>query len=506
MKDLIIIGAGPGAIQLAVRLEERMKMEDKAIDYIIIEENYVPGSNFIKYPVHKKLISNNKLYTGKPAETEYSERFDWNSIITKEKKILARNYSSDFYPDSNIILDMLGDIQDTYHFPIHYLEKCLSIQKNEDIFQVKTDKDCYESKNVIVATGYKPCVAAIPGVEQTTPYEKMKHKTYYRDKSVFIIGKGNSALECAKDIINEANMILLGSPESVKFAYQSHYVGNARMVNCVPIENYQLKSLSAFLDCNIDKIQMTKEGKYIVQVAYTHANGEKEDIMADEVICATGFEPNLPEINPQIGKLHQVFPEIDGQFHAKGIEGLYFAGAITHGLDYRQYSSSGFIHGFRYNSINLADILFEKVTGVDNKIKIENEDIAIYLFSILNNNAGIYLQPGFIGVHLVYENGELHNMGYSTVKYFEEMEECSGTHLLLTLEYGDINHFNNVLSIERKPGVPTESVHIHPVIRKMAMKYSDKYVLEENLFNVYSNSNINVTIMEQIVKDFIHEK
>jgi len=100
--DVIIVGGGPGALQLAVRFEELMSISGEEIKYLIIEKGESIGNFFFRYPVHGKLISNNKLYTGADPKSTFSERFNWNSIITDKKEMLTRNYSSDFYPDSRI--------------------------------------------------------------------------------------------------------------------------------------------------------------------------------------------------------------------------------------------------------------------------------------------------------------------------------------------------------------------------------------------------------------------
>lgn len=493
--DLIIIGAGPGAVQVAIKLEELANENNKKINYIMIDENSVTGSFFNVYPVHGKLISNNKLYTGSDPKSDFSERFDWNSIITKDKKIMARHYSSDFYPDSSIIPKMLKDLKDAYNLPVNFNERCQSIRKEGDLFKVLTEKGTYTSKFVINATGFKPNVADIKGIELATPYVKMKVNTYYRDKSVMIIGKGNSGLECAKDILNEANMILLAGTESIRFAYQTHYVGSPRIVNSVPIENYQLKSLSAILDCNILNIKKENE-KYVVTVKYTHAKDEIEDIVVDELIASTGFKVNLPDIQPEITYFANGFPKIDGNYQSTEVKGLYFAGAVTHGIDYKKYSSSGFIHGFRYNSIALATNIFEQLTETDQAKHIKDMPITDYIFEKLNNDAGIYLQPGFIGIHIIVQDDQSFlDKGYLSIDAYKSMENIKQTHILLTLEYGDIKMETDPLAISRTPGVPAESVHIHPVIRIRAEKGDREIILEENLFNKFNQTELNRSLL-----------
>lgn len=497
MYDLIIIGGGPGGLQLAVRLEE-LAHKGKKINYKIIESNSGFGTFFYHYPVHGKLISNNKLYTGKDPKSDFSERFDWNSIITEKRDILMRDFSTDFYPDSHLIPKLLDAVAANYGIQANFNEYCTEIKKMHDKFIINTEKETYESKYVVISTGYKLLKPSIKGIDYATPYCNMKVKSFYRDKSVLIIGKGNSGLECAKDIMNEANMILMASPESIKFAYQTHYVGSPRLVNCVPIENYQLKSMSAMLDCNIREIDKMDNG-FKVTVEYTHADREVEEILVDEVIYATGFEVNLPNVSPSLELFKTGFPMINGEFESSNIENLYFAGAITHGIDYKQYSSSGFIHGFRYNSVQLAESIYEKITGINNKVMHPRNNFVDVIFAILNNNAGIYLQPGFMGIHLTVTNEKIINNGYCTIPAFEDRVETKDTDLLLTLEYGDIIMEKDPLAIVRDPGVPEKSVHLHPVIRVIEnMDERRKVLLEENLFNTFNNSKVNCEIISQL--------
>ena len=43
------------------------------------------------------------------------------------------------------------------------------------------------------------------------------------------------------------------------------------------------------------------------------------------------------------------YPMIDGSYESVDYENLFYAGTLTHSLDFRR-SSGGFIHGFRYTS------------------------------------------------------------------------------------------------------------------------------------------------------------
>ena len=92
--DIVIIGAGPGGVQLALTLGEIKSRTGAAFSYRIVEKESEPGSFFSRFPVHGQLISNNKVYSGRDPKSRFSERFDWNSLITEDRAILTRDYSA----------------------------------------------------------------------------------------------------------------------------------------------------------------------------------------------------------------------------------------------------------------------------------------------------------------------------------------------------------------------------------------------------------------------------
>jgi len=209
----------------------------------------------------------------------------------------------------------------------------------------------------------------------------------------------------------------------------------------------------------------------------------------DAIIAATGFTGNLDAIDQTVDtpRLHGKFPDIDGIFRCRGVDGLYFAGALTHGPDYRSFSSSGFIHGFRYNSIILAHHLAAKLGAVEAHPRIANNKLLDRLMGELEEDAGIYLQPGYIGrCYRSTHDGVWLDLGYQTRRWFEAEPPAESTLLLATLEYGDIHAFPDMMEIPRSPGDPDRSVHIHPVIRARSADNSQEVHLEESLLNRFA--------------------
>ncbi|SFP56741.1 Thioredoxin reductase [Bradyrhizobium sp. Ghvi] len=492
--DIVIIGAGPGGVQLALTLREISRRGHAKIKYCIIEKESAPGGFFKRFPVHGQLISNNKLYSGRDPKSRFAERFDWNSLITEDREILTRNYSRDFYPRREIICKMLQDLCSRYALPIKYDLTVTSVERQSDgQFLIETEQGPVKSQLVVVATGLKPITATIPGIEHAIPYAEMGPASRYRDQQVLIIGKGNSGFECANHILNEASVIMLASRNPVRLAFQTHYVGNLRSINALAIENYQLKHHTALLDCEIKQIERLSDS-YNVTVAYKHANNEVESLRFDAIIAATGFTGNLDVIDETFAppRLHGKFPDIDHEFGCRGVEGLYFAGALTHGPDYRSFSSSGFIHGFRYNSVVLAHHVAAKLGVVEAPACIAGERLLDHLMIEFEEDAGCYLQPGYIGrCYRCTGDGTWSDLGYQTRRWFDTAPPSDATLLLATLEYGDIHTFPNVMEIPRSPGDPDKSVHIHPVVRAWNRGHSREVHLEESLLNRFSGITAN---------------
>ncbi|MES2096973.1 MAG: NAD(P)-binding domain-containing protein [Pseudomonadota bacterium] len=488
--DVVIVGAGPGGVQLALSLSEIERSAGTKIRFCVLEQASGPGSFFARYPVHGQLISNNKLYSGADPRSRFAERFDWNSLITAERAILTRNYSSDFYPRREVVGTMLRDLCARYDLPVRYDTSVAHIAKDGNgWFRIDANGSTIRSRFVVAATGLKPVTADIPGIDFATPYADMPAAEHYRDQRVLIIGKGNSGFECAKDILNEAAVIMVASRSPVRLTYQTHYVGNLRHTNALLVENYHLKHHTAILDCEIRGIVRSPEG-YEVTVAYAHANGEIETLAFDAVIAATGFTGNLDALDPDaVGTLlHGKFPDIDGDFGSSNLGGLYFAGALTHGRDYRSFSSSGFIHGFRYNSIVLAHHLAERLGVAEERDEVPNGALLDLLVGEFEEDAAIYLQPGYIGRCFVRCDGETwQDLGYRTRRWFDAREMGATTLMLATLEYGDIHAHPDMMRITRHPGEPDKSAHIHPVVRLRKASGTRELHLEESLLNRFAH-------------------
>ena len=153
-----------------------------------------------------------------------------------------------------------------------------------------SDGEYFTCRRLIVATGLsvenKP---PVPGIEHAEFYSGVSVDPQdFKNQRVLIIGKGNSAFELADTLIPTTIYIHVASPESLRLAWKSRFVGDLRAVNNNFLDTYQLKCQNAILDGIITKIHK-KEEEYEVSISYSHAKGEKEVLVYDRIVLAAGF-------------------------------------------------------------------------------------------------------------------------------------------------------------------------------------------------------------------------
>ncbi len=468
----VILGAGPGGLQLAYYFEQNN------IDYLILEKSDNAGNTFEYFPRHRKLISINKIHTGFDNE-EINMRYDWNSLLSEEMNPLFKTYSDDYFPNADKIVQYFQDYANLYNLKISYNSEVINIKKI-NVFSLETKSgQTYLAEKVIIATGlFKPYLPNIRGIKTCDTYVNCSvDPKDFINKRVLIIGKGNSGFETADNIIATASKIHICSPNSVKLAWKSHFVGNLRAVNNNLLDTYQLKSQNGVIDAEISEIILKEDG-YHVSFHYSHANDEIEELIYDNVILCAGFQfdtsffdkSTLPDL-----AIDDRLPKQKSNWESTNVENLFFAGTLTQMRDYKK-STSGFIHGFRYNSRCLFHMLQKLDRNIDwphEVLERSPEIISGAIIKDVNESSTLWQQFGFLGDLMVINQNEVLFVKNIPVDYAKEVYCQSFNHyFIITLEYGNeiFEMAPDIFSLERVHRNDIENADkssgLHPILRE----------------------------------------
>jgi cation diffusion facilitator CzcD-associated flavoprotein CzcO len=221
--------------------------ERTCFSQVIIEKEAGAGSYFQKYPRHRQLISINKMRTGHDADLparseEFNLRHDWNSLVNGAavggQSILMQNFSNDYFPSADSLVEYLQHFATEYNLNIDYSQEVMNIAKpagGTRPFVIKTAAGLeYGCTTIVVCTGlWKPLLPTFQGIEHLQTYDNMSvDPSDYVDQSILVIGNGNAALETAGNLIESANYVHVTSRSPVRLALATHYVGDVRLTGC----------------------------------------------------------------------------------------------------------------------------------------------------------------------------------------------------------------------------------------------------------------------------------
>ncbi len=511
--EYLIIGAGPSGLQMGYYLEQSKR------DYLILESGKKAGTFFNKFPRRRKLISINKRYTGNE-DPDFNLRHDWNSLLSDDQSLLFKNYSKRYFPDPDDLVTYLNDYADTLNLKIKYNTPIIKIGRTDLFTLTSANAEIYTCKYLIIATGVsKPYLPAIEGIDLVENYTNVSvDPEDFIDQKVLIIGKGNSGFEMSDILMDTSSVIHVAGPESIKMAWKTHYVGHLRALNNNLLDTYQLKSLNAILDVHIDKIEK-KNDKFLVSYRFVRADEAKKDVEYDRVIACTGFsfDSSLFDMscNPNL-TINDRFPEQNPEWQSTNIEHLYFAGVLMHMRDFKK-STSGFIHGFRYNIRALHHMLELKnhqVAWPYTSIPMVPQKLMETVIKRVNSTSALWQQFGFLGdlITLNENNKEAQYYKEIPIDYIPNSELVKDMdYFVLTLEYGpnhdQLDPFDvDVIRINQSATEKTDDSHyLHPVLRYYTNnEFVKEHHIVENLENEWFHK-VHTEPLELFFREMIEE-
>lgn len=295
--DVLIVGGGP--IGIACALEAK----NKGLSYVVIEKGTLVNSLY-NYPNTMTFFST-------------SEKLEINGIpfISKNPK-----------PTKQEALEYYRRIVTSNQLQIHLFEEVESVMtKNDGIKRVKTSKTEYQTKNLVVSTGFYdfPNLLNVPGEE----LPKVKH--YYNDphfyalQKVVIVGASNSAVDAALEIWRkgaEVSMIIRGKEIGERVKY---------WVRPDVINRIEEGSIKAYFNSTIKEIRPN-------HVVINSENAEEKKLENDYVLALTGYQPNfdfIKKLGVKYSDEDKKIPLYHPQTMQTNVKGIYLAGVICGGME-----------------------------------------------------------------------------------------------------------------------------------------------------------------------------
>lgn len=306
--EYIVIGAGPGGLQLAKFLQDAQR------DYVVLEASSMPGGALRSLPRWRQLISINKRHTGR-SHPEFTLRHDWNSLLTSRFKETAaaapgsdrdpasaieRNlppqqppttgrhidapswrfghYSSAYLPHADALVRYFEEFAANHSLAIRYGERVAQVyhdttmaeadrvrSRDAAAFEVHTDSGAvFTCGCLVVATGLsKEVVPDIEGIELAQAYTEVPlNSADYTDERILILGRGNGAFEAATVMQESAAYVhIVGDTRGqVRLAWETHYPGDLRSAHNRLLDSYMLKSLDVVSEMELATTKLLRHG------------------------------------------------------------------------------------------------------------------------------------------------------------------------------------------------------------------------------------------------------
>jgi len=258
--DVVIVGAGPAG------LAGTLGAIDTKLRYMTIEQESSLGGAIFQYP-------RNKVAMTAPVKLPIIGQVKMGEISKED------------------LLDFWNKVILKTNMKLNYNERMETITKIENGFQLKTTKQTYNTRSILLAIGRRgtPRKLDVPGENLPKVVYRLIDPEQYRNMSVLVVGGGDSAIEAAIAIAEEAGT-------NVTLSYRSEAFGRGKQKN-----RDRLNTLSAQGKIKVmlkSKVRRVEEGKVVLDFDAKEVTLDNDGV----IVCAGGILPTpfLKEIGVMV--------------------------------------------------------------------------------------------------------------------------------------------------------------------------------------------------------------
>lgn len=325
--DLVIIGAGPIGLTCGIEATKA------GLDYLILEKGVLVNSLY-NFPQNMTFFSTSIL------------------LEIGEVPFISHNNK----PTRQESLEYYNRVYQSWKLKAKFYEAVLEVEQKEGRYILKTNKQTYQTRAIIVSTGFydTPRLMNIKGED----LPKVKHfydtPHPYISQKVLVIGAANSACDVALELYYKGAEVTM----AIRKEELSHRVKYWIKPN---IEN-RIKegSIKAYFNTTVEAITPTS-------VILNIPNG-KVELANDWVLAMTGYKPNfnlLRKIGIELADDGFLTPVHNEETLETNMPNVYIAGVVNGGLKTSRY----FIENTRIHAEMIMRDLAKKVAQLSESIE-----------------------------------------------------------------------------------------------------------------------------------------
>lgn len=293
--DIFIIGGGPIGLSCGIEAQKA------GLSYVIVEKGCLVNSLY-NYPQNMTFFST-------------SEKLEIGGV-----PFVSNNPK----PNRSEALEYYRRVSLKFALDVHLFETVELVDREGEVFRIRTSKGDYQAKHVIVSTGFYdlPNNMDIPGEDLPKVMHYYKDPHYYAMQDVIVVGASNSSVDAALETYRKGarvTMVVRG-PEIGK---RVKYWVRPDIVNRIEEGTIRAFFNSSLVEVTEDQVVVeTPEGRITLR--------------NDFVLALTGYRPDfalLRKFGIELSADEKLLPVHDPATMETNLKGLYLAGVVCGGTD-----------------------------------------------------------------------------------------------------------------------------------------------------------------------------